>query len=164
MVLLRVKSKELGRNNKYYGVFIMTGNKNTGELDEALLDIKTHYSTWRSALIIARDNAEVRLPDIDDKSFWDRELVALDRVYGQVIASCDVGYSTFFCKFDLKAVIKEPNTHFPFLMKCDRSKDSHQALRNFLSRAGLSDEKMTITEITVAEFNTMSRFIDVIDI
>jgi hypothetical protein len=62
----------------------MAGNKNMDELNQALLDIKTHYSTFRSALVIARDSAEVSLPDIDDKSFWEREIRVLDRIYGQV--------------------------------------------------------------------------------
>jgi len=57
------------------------------DLSEALLDIKTHYSAWREALVIARDNAEVKLPDIDDRSYWEHEIKALDRVHAQVSAN-----------------------------------------------------------------------------
>lgn len=46
------------------------------------LDLISHRSAWRSALEIARDNAEVSPPDIDDVSYWEREIKVLDRTLG----------------------------------------------------------------------------------
>jgi hypothetical protein len=47
---------------------------------EAQRDLHSHYRAWSKALAIAEEHAEVSPPDIDDKSYWQREQGVLDRV------------------------------------------------------------------------------------
>lgn len=46
------------------------------------MDLITHRAAWRTALEIARDNAERRAPDIDDVSYWEHEISVMDRTLG----------------------------------------------------------------------------------
>jgi hypothetical protein len=52
----------------------------SGEID--FNDLITHRAAWRHALEIARDNAEVRDPDIDDRAYWEHEIQVFDRTIG----------------------------------------------------------------------------------
>jgi hypothetical protein len=45
-------------------------------------DLITHRGAWRNAIEIARDQAEVRAPDIDDRAYWEQELLVFDRTLG----------------------------------------------------------------------------------
>ncbi len=62
------------------------GAPRTGETEElyrygdALQNFASHRSNWRAALVIARDTAEVRPPDIDDAGYWAHQIRAFDRV------------------------------------------------------------------------------------
>ncbi|WP_206146746.1 hypothetical protein [Burkholderia sp. Tr-20390] len=44
-------------------------------------DFVSHFGSWREALIIARDRARVVPPDLDDKSYWEREIRAYDEAF-----------------------------------------------------------------------------------
>ncbi len=52
----------------------------SGDID--FNDLITHRASWRNALVIARDHAEVRDPDINDKAYWEHEIRAFDRTLG----------------------------------------------------------------------------------
>jgi hypothetical protein len=47
-------------------------------------DFRTHHKSWRDALVIAHDNAEVRSPDVDNKAYWQHELNAYDRAFAAI--------------------------------------------------------------------------------
>lgn len=47
---------------------------------DAMVDLRTHKDVWRKALVVARDAAIVMPPDIDDRSYWEHEIVAYDRM------------------------------------------------------------------------------------
>lgn len=47
-------------------------------------DLFTHKDNWRDAILIAYENSEFRPPDVDDKSYWQHELDAFDRVFKQL--------------------------------------------------------------------------------
>ncbi|MBR8427286.1 hypothetical protein [Burkholderia cenocepacia] len=44
-------------------------------------DFVSHFGSWREALVIARDQARVAPPDVDDKSYWEREIRAYDEAF-----------------------------------------------------------------------------------
>jgi len=46
----------------------------------AIADVLSHQHDWRKALTEMRDRAEVSPPDIDDRSYWQRQLDVLDRI------------------------------------------------------------------------------------
>lgn len=48
---------------------------------EALEDCQSHRASWRNAIEIAHRHALVVPPDIDDKCYWQHELMAFDRVF-----------------------------------------------------------------------------------
>jgi hypothetical protein len=51
-------------------------------LREALVDVVTHRSAWRDAIILARDFASEGSENPDaDRSYWNRELRAYDRTF-----------------------------------------------------------------------------------
>lgn len=47
-------------------------------------DFETHRSAWREALEIAREQAAVSAPDVDDKAYWTHELAAFDRAFESI--------------------------------------------------------------------------------
>ncbi|WP_321820896.1 MULTISPECIES: hypothetical protein [unclassified Burkholderia] len=47
-------------------------------------DFRTHHAAWREALVIARDRAIVRPPDVDDRSYWEHECRAYDRAFASI--------------------------------------------------------------------------------
>ncbi|HEX2753683.1 MAG TPA: hypothetical protein VHP34_11385 [Alphaproteobacteria bacterium] len=47
---------------------------------EELRELTTHIQAWRRAILFARNYAEVKIPDIDDRAYWQHELVALDKL------------------------------------------------------------------------------------
>ncbi|MCA8228231.1 hypothetical protein [Burkholderia vietnamiensis] len=47
-------------------------------------EFRTHHAAWHKALGIARDQAIVRAPDVDDKAYWEHELRAFDRAFASV--------------------------------------------------------------------------------
>lgn len=53
----------------------------TGVIPE---DFETHRSAWREALEIARAQAKVSAPDVDDKAYWTHELAAFDRAFASI--------------------------------------------------------------------------------
>ncbi|WP_334043574.1 hypothetical protein [Burkholderia ambifaria] len=44
-------------------------------------DFVSHFGSWREALVIARDHARVVPPDVDDKTYWEREIRAYDEAF-----------------------------------------------------------------------------------
>jgi hypothetical protein len=46
--------------------------------------LKTHGDNCRTAMLIAKDHAEVSPPDIDDKSYWDHEIAALEAALSRI--------------------------------------------------------------------------------
>lgn len=55
-------------------------------------DFRSHQHSWREALQIAIEHAEVSSPDIDDKTYWERELRAFDRAYNELPEIQTVAY------------------------------------------------------------------------
>jgi len=53
--------------------------------------LSTHEGKIRMAFLLARKNAEVRPPDIDDKALWDHELKALDEALASATPSAAMG-------------------------------------------------------------------------
>ncbi|CAJ6611449.1 Uncharacterised protein [Burkholderia pseudomallei] len=52
-------------------------------------DFRTHHSAWREGLVIARDRAIVRPPDVDDRAYWEHELSAYDRAFATIGIAID---------------------------------------------------------------------------
>jgi hypothetical protein len=42
---------------------------------------REHHASWRSAILMAIENAKVEPPDIDDKAYWRHELKAFDEFF-----------------------------------------------------------------------------------
>ncbi|HEP6430584.1 TPA: hypothetical protein VDB83_004907 [Burkholderia cenocepacia] len=57
-------------------------------------DFISHYGSWREAMIIARDHARVAPPDVDERTYWDREI----RVYDEAFS----GYSALAIPDDFR--------------------------------------------------------------
>jgi hypothetical protein len=47
---------------------------------DILSDIISHAGDFKKAIVIARDHADVRDPDIDDKAYWDHQLKTFERI------------------------------------------------------------------------------------
>lgn len=56
-------------------------------------DFETHRSAWREALEIARAQAKVSAPDVDDKAYLTRELAAFDRAFESICAEQNLSQS-----------------------------------------------------------------------
>jgi hypothetical protein len=50
-------------------------------------DFMSHKMAWLTALCLARDNAIVLPPDIDDRAYWEHEINAFQRAYAELEAS-----------------------------------------------------------------------------
>lgn len=104
----------------------------SGEIDFS--DLITHRAAWRHALEIARDNAEVRAPDIDDRAYWERELRVFDRTIGTLDRTAVVDH----------AVAAEHNLDHFFDIVSDK--------KNLLDSGGIPRDAMfTMSVFTNAE-------------
>lgn len=56
-------------------------------------DIISHADDFRKAMEIAKEHAEVRDPDIDDKAYWDKQIKAYNRI--EELAKLMTGEDTF---------------------------------------------------------------------
>ncbi|MEX3555681.1 MAG: hypothetical protein VB131_03395 [Burkholderia gladioli] len=45
-------------------------------------DFISHHGSWREALVIARHHARVAPPDVDERTYWDREIRVYDEAFG----------------------------------------------------------------------------------
>jgi hypothetical protein len=60
---------------------------------DILSDIISHAHDFKAAIAIAKEHAEVRSPDIDDRAYWDKQLKTYERI--EKVAKLMVGGEAF---------------------------------------------------------------------